>query len=156
MGVDNGVIARRYMTEIWSEGKFDAIDELVGDDIVLRDPMTPGSVTGKAEVRKRVTEMPKMFGDNALHIKETIVSGDRVVMLTTWRAVHKGDFFGIAGTGKTITCEGVEVLRINNGKVVENESYFDVYTMFQQMGALPSPDKLKPKERAQQTPTSRL
>jgi steroid delta-isomerase-like uncharacterized protein len=141
MGVDNAAVARRYMMEIWSNGDVDAIDELCDDEIVLSDPMTPEAVKGKPAVRQRVERMPEIF-DSSIRIREIIVSADRVVLLTTWQGVHKGEFLGIAGTGRTVTCECVEVLRIRGGKIIENTSYFDVYSMFQQMGALPPPDQL--------------
>ncbi len=154
MGVDNGTLARRYMTELWTKGNLELIDELCADDIVLRDPMTPDTVSGKDTVRQRIKEMPTIFSDSSINIDEVIVSGDRVVLLTTWKGVHTGSFFGVKATGKTITCKSTEVLRIKNGKVVENMSYFDAYTLFQQMGALPAMDKLKPKEEAATSQTA--
>lgn len=156
MGVDNAALARRYMTEIWGKGNLDAIDELCDDAISLQDPMTPTPAVGKQEIRKRIHEMAPMFSDIDLSIKDVIVSGDRVVVLHTWRGKHTGDFFGIKATGKTLTCETVEVLRMKNGKVAENLSSFDVYGMFQQLGALPPPDQLEAAgaQRTAQQPTA--
>ena len=150
MGIDTGTVARRYMTDIWAKGKLDVIDELVGDDIELKDPMTPHGVRGKDAVRERIREMSKSFSDAAIAIDEVIVSGDRVVLRHTWRAKHTGDFMGLRATGKTISCISCEILRIEGGKVVENITYFDVYEMFQQLGLLPPADQLaRPDKQAQ-------
>lgn len=146
MGVDNAALARRYMTELWGKNNENLIDELVDDEILLRDPMTPDGVRGKAEVRKRVNGMTNMFENSSITIRDVIVSGDRVVVTSTWRGTHKGDFYGVKGTGKTVNCESVDVLRMKNGKVVENESFFDSYSMLQQMGALPPLEQFKPRE----------
>jgi steroid delta-isomerase-like uncharacterized protein len=154
MGVDNGSLGRRYLDELWGKGNLALVDELVDPSIVLRDPMS-AEVTGIENVRQRVKEMLATFSDTSNTIHDVIVSGDRVVIRGTWRGVHRGDFFGIPGTGKPVSCEGVEVLRIKNGKVVENISYFDLYTMFQQLGALPSPDKLAPAKQAPVGPSMR-
>ena len=62
----------------------------------------------------------------------------------TRNATRATDFFNIPATGRSVSCETVELLKISDGKVVENTSSFDVYGMFQQMGALPSPEQLKP------------
>ena len=51
MATDTGALARRYMTEIWAKGKLEVIDELVDDNIELKDPMTPHGVRGKEVVR---------------------------------------------------------------------------------------------------------
>lgn len=143
MGVDNGAVARRYLTELWGKGNVDLIDELVDPQIKLVDPMTPGGVQGLDVVRERVQGMSKEFDDNSLTIDEVIVAGDRVIVRTTWSGVHRGDFFGFKNTGRRASCKTVELLRISNGKVIENLSYFDTYEMFQQLGILPSPDQLR-------------
>lgn len=142
MGFDNAAVARRYMQELFARGNADAIDELVDDSIELKDPMTPHGVRGKDAVRERIESMAGVFTDVDIIIEEVLVSGDRVVLRHTWRAKHVGTFMGVGGTGKYLSCLTSEFLRIRNGKVVENISYFDVYEMFQQLGLLPPPDQL--------------
>ena len=153
MGIDNAAVARRYTTEIWAKGKLDVIDELVGDNIELKDPMTPHGVRGKDALRERVREMSKSFSDVDIAIDEVIVAGDRVVIRQIWRGKHSGVFMGLRATHKTVSCLSCEVLRIDDGKVVENISYFDVYEMFQQLGLLPPADQLARPDKQQQQPT---
>lgn len=154
MGVDNAAVARRYLTELFGKGNVDVIDEVVDPQIFLADPMTPGGLKGADQLRQRVTEMAKEFSDNSVTIEEVIVAGDRVIARATWSGVHRGDFFGFKNTGRRATCKSVEILRIANGKVLENLSYFDTYEMFQQLGILPEPtqlrDALKPQAAAPQ------
>lgn len=141
MGVDNAAVARRYMTEIWGKGNLDVIDELVDPEIVLRDPMS-GEAMGIDVVRARSRDMTAAFGDASLTIDDVVVAGDRVILRHTWRAVHRGEFFGFEGTGRTLTVKVVELLRLRGGKVVENITYLDAYGIFQQLGILPPPDEL--------------
>jgi steroid delta-isomerase-like uncharacterized protein len=141
MGVDNGAVARRYMTEIWGKGNLDVLEELVSPEIMLRDPMAPDG-RGLQVVRERVRSTMASFRDISLSIDEIVVSGNHAIVRHTWRGVHHGEFFGFAGTGRTLTMKAVEVLRLSGGKVVENISYMDVYGMFQQLGFLPPPDRL--------------
>lgn len=156
MATDTGALARRYMTEIWAKGKLEAIDELVGDNIELKDPMTPHGVRGKEVVRERIRDMSRSFSDQDIAIDEVIVAADRVVIRHTWRGKHTGEFMGLRATGKTLSCISCEVLRIENGKVVENITYFDVYEMFQQLGLLPPADQLaRPDKQKQQAPEAR-
>lgn len=142
MGVDNAAVARRYMNEIFAKGNLDVIDELCADNIELKDPVTPHGMRGKEALRQRVREMSKSFSDTTFDVDEVIVAGDRIVMRQTWRGKHTGDFMGLRGTGKTVSCLACDILRLENGKVVENISYFDVYEMFQQLGLLPPADQL--------------
>ncbi len=143
MGVDNANIARRYMTEVWANGSLAAVDELVDKGVVLRDPMSLRPREGIEKLKERVEQLSKDFDHQTVTIEEIMVAGDRVVVRHTWRGIHRGNFYGIKGTGKTLTASSVEFLRIRNGKVVENISYFDVYAMFEQLGVLPPPEHLR-------------
>jgi steroid delta-isomerase-like uncharacterized protein len=117
MGIDNGTVARRYMNEVWSKGSLEAVDELVDDDIVVRDTMGT-NMKGKDKLKEMMKMMQSSFSDNTFEIEDVIVSGDRVVVLLTWSGTHRGDFFGIQGTGRKLTNPGVDVLRLANGKVI--------------------------------------
>lgn len=151
MGTDNAGVARRYLTEVWANGNLAAVDELVGKHIVVRDTMGT-DLRGIDRVKEMVKKMKPTFSDNTFTIEENIVAGDRVVVRYTWRGVHRGAFFGIPGTGRTLTNQGIELLRIANGKVVEQLAYMDSYSLFQQLGALPERDKLV---KARTTSTAR-
>ena len=153
MGTDNTTLARRYMTEVWGKGNLAAIDELVDKDVVVSDTMGT-DLRGIEKVKQMVDMMKTTFSDNTFTIEEIIVAGDRVVIRHTWQGVHRGDFFGIPGTGRTVKNPGIDVLRIANGKVVEDIGYMDSYAMFQQLGALPDRDKLvQPRPAAEAQPT---
>jgi steroid delta-isomerase-like uncharacterized protein len=143
MGVDNANIARRYMTEVWAKGDMAAADELVDKDIVLRDPLGTKPTEGIEKFKERVERFGKGFEQQVNTIDEVLVIGDLVVLRHTWHGVHRGEFYRIPGTGKTLMCQAVEFLRIQNGKVVENISYFDLYSMFEQLAVLPPPEHLR-------------
>lgn len=143
MGVDNANIARRYMTEVWANGNLAAVDELVDKGIVLRDPLGMKPTEGIEKFKERVARLAKDFEQQTDTIDEVVVVGDRVVVRHTWRGVHRGEFYRIPGTGKTLTVHAAEFLRIQNGKVVENISYFDLYSMFEQLAVLPPPEHLR-------------
>lgn len=49
-----------------------------------------------------------------------IVEGEKVADRWTARGTHQGEFAGIAPTGKTITASRITIIRIVDGKVVED------------------------------------
>jgi steroid delta-isomerase-like uncharacterized protein len=147
MGTDITTLARRYIDEIWAKGNLANLDELVDDDVVLRDLFMP-EAKGKDALRERVGMMTRDWTDNQFTIDEIIVSGDRVVIRETWRGVQKNEVFGVKPTGKPITCSAVEFLRVKNGKIAENISYMDMYGMLQQMGVVPPLDQLEQARQA--------
>jgi predicted ester cyclase len=52
---------------------------------------------------------------------------------------HRGDFQGIAPTGKSITQTGIDILRLAGGKVSERWGEFDNLGLMQQLGVIPAP-----------------
>lgn len=76
------------------------------------------------------------FPDTHFTIDDMIAEGDRVAIRWTVRATHRGEFEGIAPTGKPVTVTGTMVARIANGKLVEGWQNFDALGLLQQIGAI--------------------
>jgi len=55
----------------------------------------------------------------------------------TVRGTHKGEFMGIAPTGKSITLTGILISRFAGDKVVEDWNNYDALGMLQQLGVTP-------------------
>ena len=47
---------------------------------------------------------------------------------------HDGEFAGIAATGNTISLEGHDLLRVENGKIVEHWTMMDSAVLMHQLG----------------------
>ena len=55
------------------------------------------------------------------------------------RGTFTGEMMGTQGTGQAfVTSNGIDICRIENGKVVEMWAMFDALGMLQQSGLLPS------------------
>ena len=67
-----------------------------------------------------------------------IAAGDKVVVRRTFRGTHKGEFIGVAPTGKEVTFTGVWITRLTGGKFEEQWVVFDALALLQQIGAIPS------------------
>jgi steroid delta-isomerase-like uncharacterized protein len=50
-------------------------------------------------------------------VDDMISEGDRVAIRYTLHATHTGDFYGVKATGKTIKVSGIEIFRIEDGKI---------------------------------------
>lgn len=49
---------------------------------------------------------------------------------------HTGKYRGLAPTGKKITFAAIQIWRIVNGMVVENETVFDSLEFYKQLGVI--------------------
>ena len=52
----------------------------------------------------------------------------------TITGTHKGEFQGIAATGRTIKITGIAIHRIADGKIVEIWANWDALSLMQQLG----------------------
>jgi hypothetical protein len=54
------------------------------------------------------------------------------------RGTQRGEFQGIAATGRHVTVPGAVFYRIASGKIAEFRGQFDGLAMMQQLGAIPA------------------
>ncbi len=129
---DVRAVARRVINEIINEGDLDAFDELVAADYVDHT-----GVPDRETYRRLVVASRQAFPDLHLAIEDEVVEGDRWVGRFRWSATHRGEFMGIPPTGKAIDIEGIGILRIADGQLVERWNVTDVLSLLQQIGAVP-------------------
>jgi predicted ester cyclase len=67
--------------------------------------------------------------------EDIIAEGDKVAIRWSWRGIHKGEYMGIAPTGKQVTMTGISILRIVGGKIVEEWGESDNLGFMEQLGA---------------------
>lgn len=142
MAYDNTTIAKRYMEEICSRGDFAMLDELVAKDVILRDSVRPEG-RGHDQVKMVTAELRAAFPDLVFKIDDVLsTTSDRVVVRWTVRGTHAGSLMGLAATGRTATLKGIDILKITDGMVREDDAYWDAYGLLQQLGVLPRLDEL--------------
>ena len=135
---ENKAIMHRFYEEI-SKGNLDVVDELVALDLVEHSPFVPGQATGRQGTLELFTMIHAAFPDLYIIAEDMVAEGDKVVTRGTMSGTHKGEFMGIAPTGKRMTVGVIEILRINGDKMVEHWNVVDSLSMMQQLGVVPSP-----------------
>ncbi len=81
------------------------------------------------------------FPDRTDTIEQMIAEGDMVGMLFKVRGTHKGNFYGIEPTGKTIDVYELGIFRLANGQITEAWFLGDDAGMLKQLGAKLPPRK---------------
>ena len=76
-----------------------------------------------------------------------IEQGDKVVARWTATMTHKGEFLGIAPTGKKATITGTSTQRFSGDKIVEGWDNWDQLGLLVQIGAVPAAHFVPPAER---------
>jgi predicted ester cyclase len=81
----------------------------------------------------------KAIPDFRIEVISTVAEDDRVAV--RWRAEGRfdgtGTFEGLAPNGRPVVLEGIDLLTVEDGKIVANEAYTNAMEFGRQVGALP-------------------
>ena len=73
------------------------------------------------------------FPDIKYTVEDMFGEGNKLVARWSARGTHKGDFMGIPPTGKQVYFTGIEIIRIEDGKAVEEWEELDRAGLMQQL-----------------------
>ena len=126
----NKAIARRVY-EIISTGDFDRAAEIV-DSEAPDNELRPGDPPAKLidTFKETFSEAREGFPDLTISIEDVMAEGDWVTARVTMRGTHRGEFQGIAPTGKRVEVRAIDMFRIEDGKIVERWGHADDPTGF--------------------------
>ena len=141
---DNKAIVGRWFTDFWGKNcNLDVVDEIAAPDMLLQyslhDPRR-----GREDIKAFMTDFRKAFPDlNFWGTADLIAEGDYVVGRWEGRGTHTGPAFSdfLAGslpanTGRKMTFTGTTVLKLEDGKILEEIGLDDGVTALQQLGLI--------------------
>ena len=131
----NKAIYRRFLQEVFNEGRLDKL-ELLSPSYVFHDA-PPGTPKGPEAIKQVVTMFRGAFPDLKITIEEMVAEGDKVCARATTRGTHQGPIFGIPATEKAVTMTGLTMVTITDGRLVESWVKNDVMGLMKQLGAGP-------------------
>ena len=133
-------LVERLPLEVYNQGKFELIDQLVASDFV--DHFTqPGIAPTRDGFKQMALELKTAFPDLHYVIEESIESGDRIVQRLTASGTMKGTFMGMPATGKRAYWTEIHISRVVNDRIVEHWALADQLVMLVQLGLVPVPGK---------------
>jgi serine phosphatase RsbU (regulator of sigma subunit)/predicted ester cyclase len=115
---ENKALVRRFL-EAMGEGDLDTMREMMAPDFIDRSVL-PGQESDREGYLRGVVEEDATFSIISFTIEDQIAEGDKVVTRYRSRSLHdRGEFMGVAPTGKEIEVTGTIVHRIFGGKIAE-------------------------------------
>ena len=133
----NKEIAQRLYEEVFNKRQLTVLDELAKPDYIEHDPL-PGQRTGLEGLKDRVNVLIDGL-DPHFTIEDMIAEADRVVVRWTNSGTHIAEFLGIPATGRSFSIPGIDVYRVEDGKLAEHWHVIDMYGQMVQLGLLPAP-----------------
>ena len=138
----NAEIVREACHVVWTEGNADRVADFYAEDFKADYPMTNWGV-GLDGVRKLVKDVRVGLPDYREEIKLLIDGGEHIVVELLIHGTHTGPMGGVSPSGKAVSFRDVTILRLRDGKIIEQRGLTDHLSLFQQLGIQslpPAPD----------------
>ncbi|MFB7502831.1 ester cyclase [Streptomyces broussonetiae] len=132
---------RRFFAALTAPDELPPFNDLLDEDIHTHDPINPQDTLGLDNVRAEYRMWRAAF-DLTFTIEDLLTQGGRACARWTAHATHKGDFLGIAATGRKVAMTGTTMFRFgDDGKITEIWWQDDMLGLMQQLGALDELEK---------------
>ena len=134
----NVTTARRYVEGDPKEGRDNVAlwDEICDPNIVMKGGAGYGEIHGLENLKKTVGALHDA-ADRVITIEETIAEGDRVMLRYTVTVTAKRPQTLPGGisipAGKTFSMSGISIIRLRDGKVIEEDAWADWQSAVQQL-----------------------
>ena len=136
MAREENIAAQERFAEGVNTGNFDIFDEVVAPDVVDHDP-APEQGPGPQGFKDMFANLRAAFPDLEVTPEHMTATDEDVALAYTVSGTHRGDFLGVAPTGRRITARGVQIGRFRDGQLVERWGSSDQMSILQQLGAEP-------------------
>ena len=93
----------------------------------------PGLPPGVDGVKQFFAMFRDAFPDAGVRIDEIVADGDRVAVATTLTGTHEGELMGVAPTGRAVEVTGIDIVRIEDGKIAEHRGLTDIVGLMRQL-----------------------
>jgi len=131
---------RRWLSEVWGQGRTDVAGELMAEDLIDHNPY-PRQPAGLKGHNWAVAMVRRAFPD--LHFTADVVVSDGQFVVGRWTMTGTNtgtfDLFGLPPTGRPVTMTGQEIFRAHDGKFAEVWHQEDAPGMLRQLGLEPPP-----------------
>jgi steroid delta-isomerase-like uncharacterized protein len=140
MSETNINVFKRWMQEVWTEGREATIDELCSPAVIAYglgdvDPV----MHGPAEFKTFWRNLRGTLTDLNAQVEDMIADGDKVVGRFVMEGVHSGESLGVPASGRRVRFAGIVVIRVANGQIAEAWNSWDQLGLLRQIGALDAP-----------------
>jgi predicted ester cyclase len=129
----NQAALRQVITEVYNKGNYNVLHDHFNPDFIEHQFGLHPTLEG---MQGDIQFLRTAFPDFTLTIEDMVADGEKVWMRLTARGTNRGGFMG-PPNGKTFEIAVFDVVRFEDGKVVEHWGSPDRFALLTQLGLLP-------------------
>jgi predicted ester cyclase len=134
MANDTEAVVRRLIEEGFNAGDLDVADELTSPELVEHQDFGPNHAPGADGLRAVIASLRHAFSDFHLAIEDLVVDGDKAWLRMSGTGTNDGSFMGHPPTGRPMRTDVFDVIRVENGRIVEHWGVPDRLGVLFQLG----------------------
>ena len=138
----NKKLVSDFYDEFWGQGNVDAADKYFAPNYTDHQPM-PGFEDKPLDGLKFIHSQMAGLSDVSGGCVGPIAEGDKVCCYWEFKAKHTGKYWGCEATNKEITGAGIDIFRIEGGKIVEHWHQENAFDQMCQLGII-NPEEMCP------------
>ena len=124
--------------DLWQHENLPALLDCYADNARIESPMFH-TVQRRPEIERSFKNLFGAFDEWDFRIDDILIDRgpeDRAVVVYTAHVTHRGDLFGMPGTGRRVESSGELILRFENGRIVSERRLYDFTGLLVQLGVL--------------------
>lgn len=118
-----------------SRHDYEATLATIADDVEYRIVAHDMVIRGKAEATRYYDDWWRAFPDVTIEVKRVTALGEWVIAECLSTATHLGPFLGLPPTGRRLQSHVCALIRVRDGKMVEETVYYDLLERLRQLGS---------------------
>jgi predicted ester cyclase len=126
---------RKYLDEVFVGHDLTRLDQYL-DAVLVSHWLGDRTLHGLDAWKDGMASFFAAFPDAAYTLEDIFFAGDKGVWRGTWRATQRGEWEGIAPTGRKGTWTVIIIGRFEGDRLVEDWVEYDRYNLFRQLGAV--------------------
>lgn len=123
----------RFDDEFFNKGNTNVVEELIAEDFINHDPL-PGQEATREALKEYLPVIRRAFPDLVFTNEAILADGNLIAHRVKMTGTHRGEFAGVAPTGRQITIRSHDFQRWENGRMVERWSIADSESLMRQLG----------------------
>ena len=123
-----------FIQALFTHGDLSAVDRYLAPTFVNHDPPFPGAPTDREGMRQAAVLFRAACPDWHSDLEQLVEEGDVVVERFTARGTRTGELMGVAPTGEPIEVKGINIFRVEGGRIVERWGRLDEAGLARQLG----------------------
>jgi steroid delta-isomerase-like uncharacterized protein len=125
---------RRVYDEAFNGRRLEALDELFAADVADRSVAKAEEQVGLDGFKRRVAGHHAGVADLRMEIHELVAGDDLIAFRWSFTGTHTGQWLGRPPTNRPFVLSGMNLERIDGGRIVEHFSYPDLLGLLRQLG----------------------